>query len=118
MPKCANGAARRQRVTFTAANGKKVCFMACPKKRKACAPVKKRKTCASKKRKTCAKSACAPSKRKTTSLAGRLRGANGRLMPNVGVMGAADAPLGGYRSAPQGVAAIGAAENDGFRTPN
>jgi hypothetical protein len=101
--------------------------MACPKKRKTCAPVKKR-TCAPKKRKTCApvkkrtcapkkrkttctKSACAPSKRKTTSLAGRLRAANGRLMPNVGVMGAADAPLGG-------VAAIGAAENDGFRTPN
>lgn len=55
MPKCASGAARRKRVSFTAANGKKVSFMACPKKR--CAPAKKRKT-------TCKAKACAPAKRK------------------------------------------------------
>lgn len=78
----------KKRVSFLACKKKKACKRKAPVKRKAtsCAPVKRKTACGAQKAASCAK----------RSLAGRLRAPNGRLMANVGAIGAADAS--GFRT--------------------
>jgi hypothetical protein len=101
--------AKGKRFHFQRARRRRACKRKAPVKRKAttsCAPVKRKTACGAQKAASCAK----------RSLTGRLRASNGRLMANVGAMGAAEQSS--YRTPlPAGIGVIGAADAGGFRTP-